>query len=314
MRRLTGNLLFLSFGFALALLVLAFPSSIPRAADVTLTPNSFVYLPFTERSGPPTFTPTLTSTPTNTPTDTPTPTNTPTDTPTPTNTPTSTPTNTPTDTPTPTNTPTDTPTPTNTPTSTPTNTPTDTPTPTNTPTDTPTPTNTPTSTPTNTPTDTPTPTNTPTDTPTPTNTPTSTPTNTPTDTPTPTNTPTDTPTSTPTPTSVATPNGANVSCPEYTGYVQICAWVSNGSPNQNNTLTVYGRLIASGVPIVGAPMHTVWHYKTTTPTEDCTTGSDGIGRCTRNIGNATAGYTVSVNVTITYQGLNYGASTWFRPQ
>jgi hypothetical protein len=184
MRRLTSILLLLSFGVALALLVLTFPSSIPRAADVTLTPDSFVYLPFIARPALPTSTPTAT--------------------------------------------------------------------------------------------------------------------------------PTQTPTATPT--TPAPPTGDNVHCEDYAGSVQVCAWVSNGSPSQYSTVTVSGRLMSAGVPIAGAPMHTVWHYMSSTATEDCVTGSDGIGRCSRNISRATKGYKVTVNVTITYQSSTYSTYTSFTPQ
>lgn len=155
---------------------------------------------------------------------------------------------------------------------------------------------------------------TPTDTPTPTATATRTPTATltPTATVTPTATPTSTPTRTPTATATRTnptpPSGANVDC-RTNGAAQICAWVSNGSPSQHANVTVYGRLYQGGSPVVSASMHTTWHYKTTTPTEDCTTGYDGIGSCTRNIGNASKGYRVWVDVTIS----GYYASTSFTP-
>lgn len=177
--------------------------------------------------------------------------------------------------------------------------------------------------PVDTPTVTPTATWTPTatSTPTPTASPTATATTTwtPTATSTPTHTPTATatasPTATLTPTATATksnpnpPGGDNVDCRSY-GAVQMCAWVSNGSPAQRANVTVYGRLYQAGSPVVGAAMHTTWHYKTTTPTEDCTTGYDGIGRCTRNIGSASKGYRVRVDVTIS----GYYAGTSFTPQ
>ena len=146
---------------------------------------------------------------------------------------------------------------------------------------------------------------------TPTPTPTSTPTNTPTSTPSP--TATSGPTITPTP--IPPPTGTNVNCRDYSNpTAQICAWVSNGSPSQNSNVTTFGRLIVNGSPVAGAQMHTVWHYKTTSPTEDCITGSDGIGRCTRNIGRATTGYQVRVDVEITHAGTRYTSSTSFTPQ
>lgn len=105
----------------------------------------------------------------------------------------------------------------------------------------------------------------------------------------------------------------NLSCQVHPGQVEVCAGVSNSRPSRNSTVTVYGRLLSVGSPVAGAPMHTVWHYRTTTQTEDCLTGSDGIGLCSREIGSATPGYTVQVDVTITYQDRDYGASTAFTP-
>ena len=79
-------------------------------------------------------------------------------------------------------------------------------------------------------------------------------------------------------------------------------------------MTVYGRLIVGAAAISGAGEHTVWHYRSTTPTEDCITGADGIGHCTRNIGGASSGYQVDVDVDITHGGSVYHAETWFTPE
>ena len=156
---------------------------------------------------------------------------------------------------------------------------------------------------------------TPTATPTPTRT--STRTRTPTRTITPTATLTLTPTWTPTWTATPLPTpiwpgGANVYCRQFNA-VQVCAWVSNGSPARYTNVTVYGRLVVGSTPIGGAGVHTIWHYRTTTPTEDCTTGGDGVGHCTRNIGGAGSGYRVDVDVQIRYDGQVYAADTWFTP-
>lgn len=282
----------------------------------------------------------LASTPTVTPTTTPTATQKPTATQTATPTPTATPTMTATATQTLTESPTSTASPTATQTHTPTSTrtlmpyqlylplvvrlfdPAATPSPTSTSTMTSTPTQTPTGMPTATSTFTqvPTPTETLTPMTTSTSTLTATTTQTPTETstsmpsPTATETPTLMPTRTSTPVPPATPTGTNVHCRDYAGSIQICAWVSNGTPARYSNVTVYGRLLVAASPVSGAPMHTVWHYKTTTPTEDCTTGANGIGYCTRNIGGATAGYRVTVNVTITHMGSSYATSTSFTPR
>ncbi|MDQ2785780.1 MAG: hypothetical protein M3Y58_12345 [Chloroflexota bacterium] len=49
-------------------------------------------------------------------------------------------------------------------------------------------------------------------------------------------------------------------------------------------------------PQVGVPVHTVWNYRTDTPTLDWQTGSDGMAAMTRNIGPATCGFTVRVDI------------------
>jgi len=122
----------------------------------------------------------------------------------------------------------------------------------------------------------------------------------------------DDPTVTPTPSPTPEWTIGNVVCNSI-GAVQVCAWVSNPTPTRNQDLTVYGRLLDDGTPRPGLPLHTVWHYKSTTPTCDATTGPDGEGSCTRNIGAATTGYDVHVDVTISYNGQTYTVTTFFTP-
>ena len=100
------------------------------------------------------------------------------------------------------------------------------------------------------------------------------------------------------------------------GTVEICAWVANPIPARFDWVTVYGQLLDGGVGRNNLPMHTVWHYETTTATCDRQTGSDGAGlaRCSLNIGQAEVGYTVIIDVTITYDGQMYTASTSFTPR
>ncbi len=123
--------------------------------------------------------------------------------------------------------------------------------------------------------------------------PTPTPTNTPSWTPTPfhTATPTWTPTRTPTP----GPPTPNPNCAPGSGYT-AGASVSDTNPPQNSTVTIYGTLCLNGVPVAGAAMHTVWHYRTTTVTCDGVTDASGVARCSRTIGQASVGYFVRVDV------------------
>jgi hypothetical protein len=134
-----------------------------------------------------------------------------------------------------------------------------------------------------------------------------TPTATPTLTPTATATPTQTPTATTTP--IPTPAGTNVVC-NANGAVQICAWVSQGTPSRGSVVTVYGRLLSAGVGQAAQTLTATWHYKTTTASCQGSTGSSGLASCSRNIGQATVGYRVNVTVVIA----GYQATTWFVPQ
>jgi hypothetical protein len=91
--------------------------------------------------------------------------------------------------------------------------------------------------------------------------------------------------------------------------VQAC--VSNPTPSKNSNQTVYGRLIVNGQVIKNVPMYTTWYYKTTTPTCEGNSGSSGVASCTRNIGGASSGYEVDIDVRFSYNGLSYYGSTSF---
>ncbi len=112
----------------------------------------------------------------------------------------------------------------------------------------------------------------------------------------------------PTPTPTATPT----STPEAPIVVE--AWVSNETPSQYSTVTVYGRIHQNGVGIPKVPMHAVWHYRTTTSDCEAVSGADGVAACERNIGRASAEYHVRIVVTFTYAGETHVAETGFTPQ
>lgn len=136
----------------------------------------------------------------------------------------------------------------------------------------------------------------------------------PTPTPTPTNTPPPVPTATSAPTATPTPTitpiaGQNIQCQQFDAD-QLCSWVSNGTPAQNSTVVVYGRYLVNGVGQGGLEMTTLWHYKTTTPSCSGSTQATGIASCSRDIGRATLGYTVQVDVVIN----GHEVQTWFTPQ
>lgn len=119
--------------------------------------------------------------------------------------------------------------------------------------------------------------------------------------------PAPTPTATPPPGPTPTPT---VGTPE----VQVTAWVSNESPAQRTSVTVYGKLTVGGRGVAGVPMRTTWYYRTTTSTCEGTTGSDGVASCSRLIGSATIGYRVRIDVALDYQGRTYTAQTGFTPR
>jgi hypothetical protein len=119
-----------------------------------------------------------------------------------------------------------------------------------------------------------------------------------------------TPTATPVP---PTPTPLPPTPPPGEG-VQVSAWVSNETPARYTTVTVYGRITHDGVGVASVPMGTVWHYRTTTPGCSAVTGSDGVASCSRAIGGATADYHVRIDVTFSYLGQEYTATTGFTPQ
>ncbi len=81
------------------------------------------------------------------------------------------------------------------------------------------------------------------------------------------------------------------------GYFSVYAQVAHPQPYTNEVIWVGLSDDAYGVvPQVGVPVHTVWNYRTSTPTLDWQTGDDGVAAMTRNIGPATCGYTVRVDI------------------
>jgi len=77
---------------------------------------------------------------------------------------------------------------------------------------------------------------------------------------------------------------------------------------------VFGFLVCDEQPVAGAPMHATWKFKTTTVSCDSVTDTDGEASCTRTISDATVGYTVTIDVAITWQGQTYVDQTSFTPQ
>lgn len=116
---------------------------------------------------------------------------------------------------------------------------------------------------------------------------------------------------TPLPTSIPTP--VNKVC-EQNGPVVICAWVSNGSPTRRTEVTVFGEFRVNGIGEQGLTMRTRWHYASIISTCEGVTDAAGLAACTRNIGGATVGRQVDIEVSMVYQGSNHTAITFFVPQ
>lgn len=125
-------------------------------------------------------------------------------------------------------------------------------------------------------------------------------------------TPTEPPTLAPTRTATGTPRPtSNTNCNyNYLLTSELCIWVSNGTPDKNTDLTVFGRLIENGVPQVDLPMRTTWYYPSATQTCDTgVTDARGQASCTRNIGNPTSGVRINIWVKIG----DRMTDTWFTP-
>jgi len=60
-------------------------------------------------------------------------------------------------------------------------------------------------------------------------------------------------------------------------------------------------------------MQTTWNFKTAKSSCDSVTDTDGRASCTRTISDATVGYTVTIDVAITWQEQTYTDQTGFTP-
>lgn len=88
------------------------------------------------------------------------------------------------------------------------------------------------------------------------------------------------------------------------------AWMTVQNPARFSNTSVCARLIQGGQVITGATMSATAHYKSKDTNLGATTsGADGVGHLTFNIGGASAGYTVVVDVAIGGQS----TSTSFTP-
>lgn len=122
----------------------------------------------------------------------------------------------------------------------------------------------------------------------------------------------------PTPTTAAATNTPPPPTPTLTPEPDyICtasASVSDTNPQKNSNITLTGVLSCSQGSPGGAILSSEWHFKSTTTGCDATAAPNGVANCTRGIGNASSGYTVQIDVTMTKDGHRWSASTSFTPQ
>ncbi len=95
----------------------------------------------------------------------------------------------------------------------------------------------------------------------------------------------------------------------------IDAWVSNEEPDPDEELSVFAELLCDNVGVGGAPMQTKWNFEDGAQScDEGTTDEDGFVSCTLNIGAAKSGYYVRIDITITWQGQAYTATSGFTPK
>jgi hypothetical protein len=107
----------------------------------------------------------------------------------------------------------------------------------------------------------------------------------------------------------ATPSSAQ------TGEYQVQVDISDTTPKRNTEVTLTGKLLKAGVPVEGATMFSSWYIWRGTQECSAKTDSQGIARCTRNIGSAQAEVYVQVVINfVTGDGKMVPAQTGFTPE
>lgn len=110
-------------------------------------------------------------------------------------------------------------------------------------------------------------------------------------------------------------SGTSDGTQDSTENLVVTASVSDPEPCQYSDVTVTIEVTdQDGNPVEGANTTSTWHYKTTTRTESGTTDGSGVDKHTRDIGRASAGYEVDVNVDVEIGDQTGMARTSFTPQ
>jgi hypothetical protein len=119
------------------------------------------------------------------------------------------------------------------------------------------------------------------------------------------------PTLSPPPTEYLPPYGCLPAITIIDVVVQAC--MNNPNPAQYDTLMITTRMSVGGMPVAEAPVKTTWYHST--GRQECltTSNSEGIGFCSRNIGNDTINFRVVVEVQYDYNGIGHRGETSFTP-
>ena len=100
---------------------------------------------------------------------------------------------------------------------------------------------------------------------------------------------------------------ASTSPPVHPASLTCTASMSNSTPSDNSTDDVYVRTAA------GATVSATAHYKSTNTTHTGAANGSGMASVVFDIGRATVGYTVQVDVTVSLSGESGSCSTQFTP-
>ena len=96
---------------------------------------------------------------------------------------------------------------------------------------------------------------------------------------------------------------------------QVSAYLLDSDPPAGSSAILIGKLTNNGQGVTGAWMTTTWRYRTTTTT--CVGGpsqADGLMYCADKVAEDSRGFTVVVDVAITYEGQTFTTTTSFTPR
>jgi hypothetical protein len=121
--------------------------------------------------------------------------------------------------------------------------------------------------------------------------------------------------------SSAPPSSSAPSTPTASGpFAGSSASISDPTPATGGNVTVSLRLVRDGQPLAAVPVYAVAHYRTVSnlrwPSASGTvlTNKDGVADITANIGNATRGFEVKVEMIATVDGAPQTWTTSFTPR